>query len=81
MEEFNSDYIVLSSTDSQKLIQWDVKTGGIYMEKEVKKEDTGLQHTDGNIKGAVYCSNGEVIAVLSDKCVHILDSNLSLIHI
>ena len=75
MEEFNSDYIVLSSTDSQKLIQWDVKTGGIYMEKEVKKEDTGLQHTDGNIKGAVYCSNGEVIAVLSDKCVHILDSN------
>ena len=62
MEEFNSDYIVLSSTYSKKLIQWDVKTGGIYMEKELKKEDMGLQDNEYNIKGAVYCSNGEVIA-------------------
>jgi len=72
MDEFTSDYVILSSTYSQKIIQWDVKTGGIYMEKRVNNEENELID---NIKSANYCSNGELIAVLSEKCIHILDTN------
>tara|TARA_B100000902_G_C27288589_1_gene905828 strand:- start:468 stop:2018 length:1551 start_codon:yes stop_codon:yes gene_type:complete len=75
MEELNSDYVILSLTETGHLQQWDAKTGGLYSDLKLEfYNDEDLINSD-TILEALYCSNGKKIALLGNRNIYIIDSS------
>ena len=75
MEDLNSDYVILSLTETGHLQQWDAKTGGLYADFKLDFYNEADSITGDTILEASYCSSGKKIALLGNRNIYIIDSS------
>ena len=75
MEDLNSDYVILSLTETGHLQQWDAKTGGLYADFKLDFYNEADSITSDTILEASYCSSGKKIALLGNRNIYIIDSS------